>query len=183
VFGDAGNKAVSFTATDTFGNAATANGSVDVAAAPVIAPPVVVPPRDRTAPAVSGFAFSPAAFAVGKKATPLVAKVVRGSTLKLTLSEAGAVTIKVVRELPGLRSGKRCVAPKKGKKGKKCTRLKTMGTLKRTGVAGANKIAFSGRLGKRALGVGRYRATLVVKDVAGNSPRPVVAKFRIIPAR
>jgi hypothetical protein len=186
VFGDAGNKAVSVTATDTFGNAATANGSVDVAAAPVIAPPVVVPPtpaRDTTAPAVSGFAFSPAAFAVGKKATPLVAKVVRGSTLKFTLSEAGAVTIKVVRELPGLRSGKRCVAPKKGKKGKKCTRLKTMGTLKRTGVAGANKIAFSGRLGKRALGVGRYRATFVVKDVAGNSPRPVVAKFRIIPAR
>lgn len=63
-----------------------------------------------------------------------------------------------------------------------CTRLKNVGTLKRTGTTGQDSVAFTGKLGRRALGVGRYRATIVVTDAAGNKSVPRSASFRIVPA-
>jgi hypothetical protein len=47
-------------------------------------------------------------------------------------------------------------------------------------VAGANRKKFSGRIGKRALRPGRYRATLVATDAAGNHSRPKRLAFRIV---
>jgi hypothetical protein len=183
-YGDAGDKAVSVTATDSFGNASTANGSVAIAPVPVVpVTPSGGPQPDRTAPVVSAFVVSPA-------------RVRRATRFRFTLSEAAAVAITVNRELAGLRSVRRCVAPTRrlrraiAKKGGKralrrarCVRLKRMGVLRRPGAQGPNSIAFSGRFGRRALGVARYRASLVATDSAGNRSRPAVAKFRVVPGR
>jgi uncharacterized delta-60 repeat protein len=173
-----GSYTATLTVRDDYGLTASATQALTVTAV------VTAPPRDTIAPVATAFAFSPASFAVARAATPLVAKrAKRGSSIKFKLSEAASLGIVIARERPGLKRGKRCIAPIKGKKGKRCTRLKKMGTLKRTGVGGANKIAFSGRIGKRALGVSRYRATLVATDAAGNKSARIVARFRIVSAR
>jgi hypothetical protein len=184
-FDSAGDRTVTVTATDAVGNASSASAPVSVSA-PAPAPPLVccAPPPDKTPPLVSAFAASPAVFAVGPKATPLVAKVARGTKFRFRSSEAGSLTITIARQLAGKRSGKRCLPPsKKLRKKKSCKRYKRVGTLKRAVVNGQNSIAFSGRLGTRALSIGRYRATLVATDAAGNKARAVDATFRIVKFR
>ncbi|HEX6652858.1 MAG TPA: hypothetical protein VF072_08955 [Thermoleophilaceae bacterium] len=46
--------------------------------------------------------------------------------------------------------------------------------------AGANRRRFSGRIGRKRLKPGRYRATLVARDPAGNASHPKRLKFRIV---
>ena len=188
VFGDAGDKAVSVTATDSLGNAASANGTVAVTAAPTPPPstsPVIPVPSDLVAPLVSNYAFSPARFAVGPKATALTAarRAPRGTKIRFRLNEAGTVAITIARQVPGLRSRGRCVVAKRPVKRKplRCKAFKRMGTLRRRGASRLNSVAFSGRLGKRALPVGRYRATLVATDAAGNRSKAASTRFRIVP--
>jgi hypothetical protein len=54
-------------------------------------------------------------------------------------------------------------------------------TLTRTKTKqGANKVAFTGRLGKRKLTPGRYRATVGAVDAAGNRAKPKRVSFRIV---
>lgn len=182
-FDSAGDRTVSVTATDGVGNASTASGPVSVSALPVPAGPTP-PAPDTTKPAISSFAATPSTFAVGPKSTPLVARVARRTTFRFQLSEPGSVTIAIARQLRGKRSGKRCVPPsKKLAKKKSCKRYKTVGTLKRTGVGGANKVAFTGRLGKKALALGRYRASIVATDPAGNKSVAKTASFKIVKFR
>ena len=183
IYATPGDRTASVTATDSVGNSASASGPVSVTSLPVVTtgPPPLAP--DTTPPAISAFAASPSTFAVGSKSTPLVAKVARGTTFKFSLSEPAAIAITVARQIPGRRSGNRCVpATRKLRKKKACKAYKTVGTLKRAGVAGANKVAFTGKLGKRALGVGRYRATIVATDAAGNKSKAANTPFRIVPA-
>jgi hypothetical protein len=104
-------------------------------------------------------------FRAGKKATALVAsaaakrkKTPVGTTLKAKLSRAATLTILVEQKATGRRRGKDCVkASKAPKSAKRCTRWVTRGTLIRAADAGTTKIAFSGRLGKKALKPGAYR--------------------------
>lgn len=78
-------------------------------------------------------------------------------------------------------ASRRCAKPSKANaKRPRCTRLKLVGTLKRSGVSGANAIAFSGRLGTAALPPGRYRATLTVVDAAGNRSKRPTLRLRIV---
>jgi hypothetical protein len=44
-------------------------------------------------------------------------------------------------------------------------------------MAGVSRVAFSGRIGK--LRPGRYRATLIATDAAGNRSRPKRVAFRV----
>ena len=48
------------------------------------------------------------------------------------------------------------------------------------GVAGENSFPFSGRIGKKKLKPGRYRATLTAKDPAGHVSKPKRLSFRIV---
>jgi hypothetical protein len=202
-YSTAGDMTAAVTATDSVGNATTASRPVSIANPPVTnqqQSPVVsqspAPAVDTTKPVVTGFAAVPSAFAVGKKGTALAAKVHRGTTFRFRLSEPASVAIAIARQIPGLRKGASCVPAtakltaailrKSGKRGlarARCKAFKQVGTLTRTGTAGDNTVAFTGKLGRRALGVGRYRATLVATDAARNSSLPAVASFRIVPAR
>ncbi len=54
-------------------------------------------------------------------------------------------------------------------------------SLVRLRLAGEGLIRFTARAGKRPLRSGRYRATLVARDRAGNLSRPRVLHFRVLP--
>jgi hypothetical protein len=55
-----------------------------------------------------------------------------------------------------------------------------VGTLRRSGISGPNRIRFTGRIGRRALRPAPHRAVLTATDAAGNRSAPKVARFRIV---
>lgn len=138
-------------------------------------------------------------------------RVRRGTTFRYTLSEAAKVTIAFKRELPGLRVGGRCrlataaltrrvlrqLAPRvrnlTGRararrlrallRRRACTVLRSRGKLTRNAALGRNATKFSGRVGRRALAPGRYRAVFTAVDGAGNrSAPPKRLGFRVVRA-
>jgi hypothetical protein len=122
-------------------------------------------------------------FAVGPKSTAKRAAKRRkpGSAFRFRLSERANVTIRIARVLPGRRVGKRCRRPT-GKlvRRRPCKRYRNVATLtRRNRRAGGNVVSFSGRIGKRALKRGRYRATLTAVDGARNRSKPRRITFRI----
>ena len=154
--------------------------------ASVLAPVVVAPivPLAPVAPVLSHVAISPARFGVGRAPTAVTASVrtPRGTAIGFTLNERARVRIVVQRKLSGRRHGRRCLAPTRGRRqrGPRCTRLVLVGTLTRTGASGANRVAFSGRVGSRALGTGSYIATLTASVTGAPSSVPARAGFAIV---
>jgi hypothetical protein len=136
---------------------------------------------DTTPPAISRLRMLRKRFAVAKKHTALSARrAKRGSAFLFTLSENARTSIAIARARPGRRSGKRCVKPRKGLK-RRCTRYTVVATLTRTRTKlGANRVAFSGRIGKRKLKPGRYRATVGAVDAAGNRAKAKRVAFRVV---
>lgn len=120
------------------------------------------PASDAVGPLVSGFRATPSLFAVARASTPLAARVARGTRFRYALSEPARVTLKIQRILPARRA-----------------RYRTLGTLKRSGAKGANRIRFSGRIGSRALRRGRYRGVIRAVDAAGNRSAARTARFRV----
>lgn len=118
------------------------------------------PAADTKAPLVSGFRSRRSVFAVARAATPRAARAARGTTLRYTLSENARVALKIQR--------------------KRGTRYRTVGTLRRNGVSGPNRIRFTGRIGRRALRAGRYRAVIMATDAAGNRSAPRRTSFRVV---
>jgi DNA-binding beta-propeller fold protein YncE len=110
------------------------------------------PVSDTVAPGVSGFKLSPSRFRVRSK---------RGASFRFSLTEPASVRITIERVRP-----RRRVAT-----------LIFEGRLR-----GANRIRFRGRVRKRPLRYGAYRATIVATDAAGNSSAPRRARFTVLPA-
>jgi hypothetical protein len=97
------------------------------------------------------------------------------------VSERSTVILRIDRRAAGRRVGKRCVAPtKRLRRRRACTRYLRSGTLTRTLSAGLRSIAFSGRIGRRALRVGDYRATVTAVDAARNVSRARTVTFTIV---
>jgi DNA-binding beta-propeller fold protein YncE len=134
------------------------------------------PPPDTVAPDIAGFKLSPPRLRRGSK---------RGSSFRFELSEPASVRIAIERIRPGRKVGKRCKAPRpKLAKRRACRRFTGAGALDFAGrPQGSNAIRFSGKVGKRALRLGRYRATIVATDAAGNGSVPRRAGFAVLPRR
>jgi hypothetical protein len=165
----AGTFQASVTSTDTLGNSSTATGAIKI--------------RDRTKPKISRLSMTRRRFAIGLHATARrAATQKKGSAFRYRLSERASVTITIERPKPGRRSGSRCrPSSPRLKHHKRCTRYAKLGTLSRhTSKAGRKTVKFSGRIGKKALKPGRYRATLRAKDPAGNRSAPRRITFRIL---
>ena len=118
------------------------------------------PAADTKAPLISGFRSRRSVFAVARTATPRAAQAARGTTLRYKLSESARVALKIQR--------------------KRGTRYRTVGTLRRNGVSGPNRIRFTGRIGRRALRAGRYRAVIMATDAAGNRSAPRRTSFQVL---
>jgi hypothetical protein len=143
-------------------------------------PPLVVP--DVTPAVISRFSMSRKRFRVGRSRTPRTALAPRGSAFRFRLSEAATVKIAIQRALPGRRVGKSCRrATRKLRKRRKCTRYVARGTLTRRNLkAGSRRVSFSGRIGRSALKVGGYRATVSATDAAKNRSRTRRTSFRVV---
>jgi len=114
--------------------------------------------------ALSGLRVTNRSFAVARRSTPAVGQAQaavsrkRGTSFLFRLNRAGTVTIRIKR----LRHSGRVVK------------------LTRSSRAGANRVRFSGRVGRRTLRPGRYRATLTAVDQAGSRSKPSALTFRIV---
>ena len=112
--------------------------------------------RDTQPPLITGFRTTRKAFAVGRARTAVAAGA-RGTRFRYTLSETAKVTVRIKR-----RNGR------------------SAGKLVRTAKKGANRLKFSGRIGRRALKRGRYLAVITATDAAGNRSAPRRVKFRVV---
>ena len=151
---------VTVTVRDRAGHTSTATLTVLVSPPPVATPP----PVDTIAPGLTAVSLSNKKFAVAPGATALTArkkaKVKRGTTIRFTLSEAGSVSIAI--------------------QSVKKRKVQTIGTLTRAGKAGKNSVRFTGRLGRKALAVGSYRAVIGATDAAGNKAKAKTLSFKIV---
>jgi PKD domain len=175
-FASAGIHTATLTVTDPTGLSASASASVAVSQ-----PPPPPPPADLTSPTVTGLRVTPARFRVGKNATKVVVLSVPGTTIRFNISEAARVRLAFQRVLPGRLSHGVCRRPtKRLRRARRCTRYLGEGALIRQALAGANRVRFSGRIGRRAIKVGRHRLGLTARDTAGNASKTYRAPFRIL---
>jgi uncharacterized delta-60 repeat protein len=103
-----------------------------------------------------------------------------GTTFRYNLSEAARMTITLQRALPGVRRGRRCVKPRRGRLGRRCTRFVRVGRLVRESPQGKSRVPFNGRIRRKALRPGRYRAVLRAVDAAGNRSAARKLKFKVV---
>jgi hypothetical protein len=135
-------------------------------------PPVATPPgppqpgpngpvAQGGAPRLSALSLTRRRFRVGKARAAATSAVQRGTVVRFRLDQPADVSL-AVRQ----RVGRRSVA---------------RGTLRRTGRAGRNRVAFSGRVARRTLRPGRYVLVARARAAGGiSAPRRVA--FRIMPA-
>lgn len=104
-----------------------------------------------------------------------------GTAFRFTLNTRANVAIAIERKTRGRKVGKQCRrATRKLRKRKACVRWVKAGTLKRNGsAAGRRTVAFSGRIGRKALAPGSYRATIKASNSAGTS-KPVTLAFTVV---
>jgi hypothetical protein len=147
-------------------------------------PAVPGPGPAAAAPTVTSFGVTPTRFAVGPGTTPTAAargRAARGATLRFGLSSPGSIAIAFERALAGRRSGTSCRPPSSAlRRARACVRYLRAGALQRSNLpAGSSSLRFSGRIGRRALTPGRYRATIAA-GTAGRPGRPRTAGFEIL---
>jgi hypothetical protein len=177
---DAGDPApaAGLAATDLAGKARALDGNGDGLAAPDIgafefqpppppapapAPPPPVTPSEPPstgpvlAPVITSASLTRKRFSVGRAHTAVAARTRHhGTTFRLKLSKAARIKITIRRA------------------------HRTAGTLKRNARPGANRIAFSGRIGRRALRPGRYVARIVASDASGKRSAPRTLHFTVV---
>jgi subtilisin-like proprotein convertase family protein len=137
---------------------------------PVVGPPTVGPPVIDPAPALSGASVA--------LARPEGRPAKRRATFSFTVSEPAEVTAVLTRAAPGVRAGKRCLAPPRRRPSgvKPCTRQlpATKGSVALP-AAGPGTLPLSAA----GLGAGKYLATLTAVDETGNTSAPVVVRFTV----
>jgi streptogramin lyase len=144
-------------------------------------------PADTTSPTFLAARLTAKAFAVdthGSAETAVTArvkKVKKGTSFVYTLSEASRVLFAIEQMQKGRKVGGKCQKPsKKNKAKKRCTRYVKIGTFGQDGTAGSNTKAFSGKIGRRALRPGSYRATIGASDAAGNKSQLKRLNFKVV---
>ena len=107
----------------------------------------------------------------------------RGTAISYTDSQAAKTTFTVDRRLPGVRKGRRCVAPPKrvtsGSHPKRCTRYRRLrGSFAHHDSAGKTRLRWTGALRGKPLAPGGYR--LDARPVLGTTAGPVVRRAFMI---
>jgi uncharacterized delta-60 repeat protein len=128
---------------------------------------------DTTAPVISNASIAPRAWALKPRGAveALLSKkkkAKKGTKIRYTLSEPARVVVRIERRKV------------KKRKGKKRISFVAVGSFAKAGAAGANSNPFSGRIGKKKLKPGRYRAALVASDTAGNSSATTRLPFKVV---
>jgi hypothetical protein len=173
-----GKFGVAVSATDALGNSSTTGGETDIA--------------DGIVPLVNSAAAKPTTFALnpkgksetsvaGKRASVAAKRAKKGTTFKYSLSESARVVFTIERALPGRKVGGKCKKPSRSnRKKKRCTRYKLFGRFAHQGAAGNNSKKWSGKIGKKKVSPGKYRATLVATDAGGNKSQPKRLNLKVV---
>ncbi len=141
---------------------------------------------------VLGLKVTPRRFRVAKGRTPIAsakrAKSTRapaGTRIRFRLTDVAAVRMKVQRRVPGRRVGGRCLRSTPALRSReRCRRFVARGRLiRRDLAAGTQRIAFSGRVGGKALKPGRYRLTALAVADGGDRSKPRRASFTVVGSR
>jgi hypothetical protein len=141
------------------------------------------PLSDTLAPVFGSASLTNRIFAVnrrGRAETP-VAAVKKGTTFRYTLSENARVVFTIQRATVGRRVGAVCRKQTRSNRTRpRCTRYVRAGRFAKESTAGPNRKKFSGKIGRRSIKPGNYRATLVATDAAGNRSAPKRLKFKVV---
>jgi hypothetical protein len=151
--------------------------TVTVAALSGSGPPPMLP-----APSDSQPVLTPRTFAALARGGSL-AKAARGTTVSYTDTQAATTTFIVRRPLgSGVLSHGRCVAPPHGsaRRGRRCTRVSTVGTFAHVDVAGPNRFRFTGRVRGRALQPGSYQLVSTPRNAAGKTGATHLNAFKVV---
>jgi VCBS repeat-containing protein len=139
---------------------------------------------ESTAPVFASARVTNTTFAVntrGPAETPATARAKQGTTFLYNLSEPARVVFTIEQRTTGRRVGSKCVRPTKSNARRRaCTRYVKIGSFAQDGAAGANRKAFSGKIGRKTLRPGSYRATLVATDTAGNKSNAKRINLRVV---
>ncbi len=180
------------TATDPFGNAATATRSITVAAAPATPGPAIgggsvggaggSGPNVAGTASVSGLVQSHRIWREGGQLATFAAKHSSpvGTTFTFTLDEAATVTLSFTRPGTGRTVGSKCAAVNRGnRKGRKCTLV--AGAITHAAHAGVNTVAFQGRVSPaKKLAPGSYTLVVTAAGANGQTSAPQTIKFTIV---
>jgi virginiamycin B lyase len=133
-------------------------------------------------PVVSDLKISPAVF---KPATsgPSVArkKSATAATISFQVSKKSNVTFGVEAKTRGHRVRGKCKVAKRANQGNPgCTLFVLVGNFFSSGQAGANSVAFSGRVGAKALSVGKYRLGASAKVGSGAAGDTAYKNFEVV---
>jgi hypothetical protein len=164
---------------------AGATGTITDSFAPT-PPPASTPPPAAIAPVLTNLAQThsrwrrgPALAVISSTATPRPAV---GTRFSFGLNESAGVTLAFEQNVRGRRSHGRCVAQtKKNRTGKACSRVVTRGTLRVTGHAGLDRVAFQGRVSPTGtLKPGRYKVVVAAANAAGQRSPSSALSFTIV---
>jgi hypothetical protein len=179
--GYSGADSFSFRSGDGTLDSSAATAGLDVAAA---VPP---PPVAGVAATLTELTLAPAKFRAAHSGASMAAKRKRasiGTRVGYTLDRGATTTFAVTRLLPGIRKGKRCVAPPRrkasGAKPKRCTRTRTVGSFTRVSTAGVNHFRFTGRVAGKALPRGNYRLGVTAQVAGANVSNALTKRFSIV---
>ena len=172
-----GTYAATLTATDSFSNTSTATRQIVVGTGGGSGGSDVIDP-------VLTARLTNATFAVnlrGAAETPVASRAKKGTTFVYTLTEPARVVFTIHAKQNGRRVGGKCRKPTKRNTGRrKCTRFVRRGAFAHNGATGANRKKFSGKIGRKRLRPGRYRASLLARDAAGNASTVKRLNFRVV---
>ena len=127
------------------------------------------------APALTNLKASPRTFVAANRGGSTGGTV--GTNISYTSAVAGTTTFTVLAPRRGVTAAK-CVKPKRGRRGKRCTRYVSLGTFTHQDVAGFNTFVFTGRVRHHKLARGSYRLQAISRS-NGNKSSPVTLSFRI----
>ncbi len=135
-----------------------------------------------TKPTISALSETNRVFAVGRASTALTGRTAsaptkRGTVFSFHLDQPATVTI-AIRGEPRRRHCRR-PGNRNPHGTRRCTLTTTVATLTRSGHAGLNRDAFSGRIGPRALKPGHYEAAFTATNSAGNSSTHIL-RFTVV---
>lgn len=148
-------------------------------------PAVQAPPAGGSTPkppVVSDLKISPVAFAPATSGPPVARKKsATAATISFRVSAKSNVTFAVESKTRGRRVGGKCKAPKPSNQGKPgCTLFVPVGDFPSAAKAGANSVAFSGRVGGKALSAGKYRLGASARVGSGAAGSMAYKNFEVV---